>query len=77
MGIFKDFVPEGEKKGAVGSGFRDWIPDNTEEKKITSINPQTYKNEEKEKVEFDDSDLEDLGIDKQKLEEYKKSLENI
>lgn len=44
-GIFKDFIPEGEETGAIGSGFKDFVPDPVEAL-LSSVEAADVLNEE-------------------------------
>lgn len=53
MGVFQDFIPEGQELNALGSGFADFVP---EEKQSTTkpehiVNLEPVKEEKVEKVE--------------------------
>lgn len=71
---FQDFVPENSDmpKGGEGAGFSDFIPDDAPKPEITSGEQEERPEvEEKPKAEVSDEDLEDMGIPKEKIEEFR------
>ena len=67
---FKDFVPEGDShSGGEGAGFRDYIPAK-EDKEAPKVEEQEKKPEEPA-PETTDDDLKDMGIPKDKIDEFR------
>lgn len=53
MGVFQDFIPEGQELNALGSGFADFVPEETKPvlKPERIVNLEPVKEEKIEKSE--------------------------